>query len=223
MIQAVIFNLDGVLIASDQCHYQAWKALAYEQGVPFNDEIYRRMRGMKRMNSLRVLLKRAERKYTPGEMWALSARKNDLFNELTDQLSPADSILPGAADTLNALRRMGVKTAVASSSENATGILRQLKMDALLDAIVDGSQIQQGKPDPEAFLLAARQLSIPTSDCLAVENTESGVAAAQAAGIKVIPLGNVQKGAPNTLLELQLPERIAEGAEGIESILAPRG
>ena len=79
MIQAVLFNLDGVLVSTHDCHYQAWKQLAAEQGILFNDQIYRRMEGRKRMDSLQILLKRAERQYAMGEMWALSVRKNDLF------------------------------------------------------------------------------------------------------------------------------------------------
>ena len=108
MIQAVIFNLDGVLISTHDCHYQAWKQLAAEQGIPFNDQIYRRMEGMKRMDSLLLLLKRAERQYSMGEMWALSVRKNDLFNDMILKLGP-DSILPGTIGALTRLREMGIK------------------------------------------------------------------------------------------------------------------
>lgn len=216
MIQAVIFNLDGVLVTSHTCHFQAWKLLAEEQGIPFNDGIYQRMQGMKRMDSLRLLLKRAERQYSPGEMWALSARKNDLFNELADQLNAAESILPGAVDTLTKLRALGVKTAVGSSSENAEGILRQLHLDPLLDVIVDGTQIEKGKPDPEVFLLAVRKLNVPAEECLIVENTEAGLAAAQAAGIEAAALHTDEKDGPVSLQALRLWERIA-GERGVQA------
>ncbi len=209
LIQAVIFNLDGVLVSTHQCHYDAWKQLALEQGIPFTDDIYRRMEGMKRMDSLEVLLERAEREYSLGEKWALSARKNDLFNESVARLK-ASSILPGTVETLYALREMGVKTAVASSSENATGILRQLQLDSLLDAIVDGTQIQQGKPDPEAFLLAARKLRAPTAQCLVVENSEAGIVAAREAGMEIARLGRLSGRQFSTLADLQLPLRVAE-------------
>ena len=212
MIQAVIFNLDGVLISTHDCHYQAWKQFAAEQGIPFNDQIYRRMEGMKRMDSLLLLLKRAERQYSVGEIWALSVRKNDLFNELVDQLK-ADSILPGTVETLYALREKSIKTAVASSSENATGILRKLGLDSLLDTIIDGTQIEKGKPDPEAFLTAARKLSIPTGNCLVVENTEAGIEAAKAAGMRYIALGEALGSSCATLIDLHLPERIAQWDE----------
>ncbi len=170
------------------------------------------MEGMKRMDSLLLLLKRAERQYSMGEMWALSVRKNDLFNELVDQLK-ADSILPGTVETLYALREKSIKTAVASSSENATGILRKLGLDSLLDTIIDGTQIEKGKPDPEAFLTAARKLSIPTGNCLVVENTEAGIEAAKAAGMRYIALGEALGSSCATLSDLNLPERIAQWDE----------
>ena len=188
LIQAVIFNLDGILVNSDECHYQAWKQLAHEQGIALTDELYQQMMGMKRMDSLRVLLKKAERSYSPAEMWVLSARKTDLFNDLADKLNE-HSLLPGALDTVKRLKEMGIKTAVGSSSENAEGILRKLGIRKLFDAVVDGGDIENGKPDPEVFLLTARKLMTPTSDCLVIENTLAGVEAARQAGMRCIPMG----------------------------------
>ena len=211
MIQAVIFNLDGILAPTHICHYKAWEYMAEEQGIPFDSAVYRQMAGMKRMESLRLLLKRAKRSYSSGEMWALSARKNDLFNEFLSRLGP-DAAIPGAVETVTLLREMGIRTAVASSSENTVGILRKLKIEPLFDAVIDGSQITSGKPDPEVFVLAARKLCMPTGDCLVVENTQAGIAAAQAAGMMVVVLDEVEaaeKGCPmryQSLTDLRLPD-----------------
>lgn len=215
MIQAVVFNLDGVLVDSGNCHYQAWKQMAREQGIPFSPAIYQNIEGMKRMDGLQQLLRRAERTYLPGEMWALAARKNDLFNDLIAHLGP-ESILPGALETLNALRGMGIKTAVASSSENAGGIIRQVGLKPLLDAVIDGEEIMEGKPDPEVYLLVARRLMMPTCDCLAVENSLAGVEAARQAGMKVLALGKAaEENAGNfrvdTLQEIDLARMIMQG------------
>ncbi|MBR6187212.1 MAG: HAD-IA family hydrolase, partial [Clostridia bacterium] len=106
-------------------------------------------------------------------------------NSLIDELGP-ESILPGALETVKSLRDMGVKTAVASSSENANGILRQFKIRTYFDAIVDGGDIERGKPDPEAFLLAARRLSTPIRECLVIENSEAGMTAAKDAGMRAV-------------------------------------
>ena len=207
MIQAVIFNLDGVLTDTDACHEQAWRQMAREQGLPFTPEIYRKMRGRRRMDSLNVLLSHAERAYSPGETWALAARKNDLFNDLVLHLG-REGILPGAEETLRTLRGMGIRTAVASSSENAAGILRQMKMDALLDAVVDGEDAAEGKPDPELLLLAARRLKTPTGDCLVIDNSLAGAEAARAAGMRCLLIGNETGAAAESLNALALPERI---------------
>lgn len=214
MIQTVIFNLDGILVSTDDCHFEAWARLAQEQGIPLTEEIYRAMVGKKRMDSLLVMLKKAERSYSAPETWALAARKNDIFNSLVRHLTP-DRILPGAVETVRALREMGVKTAVGSSSENAGGILRQMKMDKLFDAIVDGGQIEKGKPDPEVFLTVARKLRTPTSQCLVVENTWAGVEAAHQAGMKALALGAAveQKKEgfhPMSLADIDLPGMVRD-------------
>lgn len=188
MIQAVIFNLDGVLVKTDECHYAAWKQMAQEQGIPFDEKINGSLQGMRRMDSLRVLLRKAERRYSGAEMLALSARKNDLFNELILTLGP-DNICPGAMETVRSLRRMGIKTAVGSCSENATGILRQLNMLPLFDAVIDGGQITRGKPDPEVFLKAAERLEVPPENCLVVEDGRAGAEAAHRCRMRLLSLG----------------------------------
>ena len=88
-----------------------------------------------------------------------------------------------------------------------------LKMDSLLDAIVDGGQIERGKPDPEALLIAARKLRVPTDQCLVVENTEAGLEAAKAAGMRSLSLVAVGKDPGPTLLDLNLPLLIAREEE----------
>ena len=142
------------------------------------------------------------------ELWALSARKNDLFNDMVLKLTQ-DSILPGAVETVTRLRAMGVKTAVASSSENASGILRQLKLTPLFDAIVDGQDAEKGKPDPEVFLLAARKLRTPTGECLVIENTAAGQEAARQAGMKALILGGAP--GPEGLWDMDLPALLRDG------------
>lgn len=188
LIQAVIFNLDGVLVNTDECQYEAWRQLAHEQGIPFDERINRSIRGMKRMDGLRVLLRKAERRYGMGEMLALSARKNDIFNELIQTLGPRN-ICPGAVEAVTALRQMGIKTAVGSCSENAAGILRQLNLHGLFDVIVDGGKVSRGKPDPEVFLLTADELQLPPSNCLAVEDGLPGLEAARRCGMQTVAIG----------------------------------
>lgn len=188
MIQAVIFNLDGVLVNTNECQYEAWKQLAHEQGLPFDEKINGTIRGMKRMDGLRVLLRRAERRYSAGEMLALSARKNDLFNDMLLSLGKKD-ICPGAAETVETLKGMGIKTAVGSCSENATGILRQLRLRELFDVVVDGGMVEKGKPDPEVFLRVADALQLPPENCLVVEDGHAGLEASRRCGMQTLAIG----------------------------------
>ena len=99
-ILGVIFDLDGVIVSTDNCHYLAWKRMADEEGIYFDRNINERLRGVSRMESLEIILERAQRPYTDDEKQAMAARKNAYYVELIGSLTRAD-ILPGALDTLS--------------------------------------------------------------------------------------------------------------------------
>ena len=191
MIQGVIFDLDGVVVTTDDCHYRAWKRMADEEGFSFDRTVNERLRGVSRMASLDIILERATRAYTPEEKNAMAKRKNDYYVEMIGQLT-RDAILPGALDTLKALRSRGIKTAVGSSSRNTPIILDRLELNEYFDAIADGNQITHSKPDPEVFLLAAHKLRLAPEVCLVVEDADAGVEAALAGGMKVLGVGAAQ-------------------------------
>src|SRR5690606_24169327 len=79
MIEGVIFDLDGVLVTTDDCHYEAWKRMADEEGMPFDREVNRRLRGVSRMESLDIILENAGRVYSGEERTALAKRKNAYY------------------------------------------------------------------------------------------------------------------------------------------------
>lgn len=189
MIQAVIFDLDGVIVSTDDCHYRAWQALADREGIPFTRRDNERLRGVSRMESLEIVLEKAGRAYTDDEKRALAAYKNDLYVGLIERLS-ADDLLPGARETVAALRKMGIKTAIGSSSKNAPRILERLGITGLFDAVADGNGIKRSKPAPDVFLLAAEKLGIAPGKCLVVEDAEAGVEAACRAGMACLALGS---------------------------------
>ncbi len=191
MIQAVIFDLDGVIVSTDECHFQAWKAMADQEGIPFTREDNHRLRGVSRMGSLNIVLEKAARSYTDEEKLSFASYKNELYVALINQLKPED-MLPGAEDALKRLREMGLKTAIGSSSKNAPAILERLGITGLFDAIADGNGIKHSKPAPDVFLLAAEKLRIPPENCLVVEDAEAGVDAAVNAGMPCLGLGPAQ-------------------------------
>ena len=189
MIKGMIFDLDGVIVSTDDCHYLAWKRMADEEGIYFDREINERLRGVSRMDSLQIILERAAKPYTQTEKEAMAARKNDYYVALIQELTPAD-ILPGAAETLAALRQKGVKMAIGSSSRNTPVILERIGLSTAFDAVADGNQITRSKPDPEVFLLAARLLGLAPAECLVVEDADAGVEAALAGGMKALGVGS---------------------------------
>ncbi len=192
MIRGVIFDLDGVLVSTDECHFQAWKELADSEGIPFDREINHRLRGVSRMQSLEILLERAARRYTDEEKQALAKRKNDRYLQSIEQLDGGD-ILPGAVRALKSLKERGLLTAVGSSSRNARRILQKLGLEHSFDAVADGNDITRSKPDPEVFLVAAGKLGLPPGRCLVVEDALTGVEAALRAGMPALAVGAAQE------------------------------
>lgn len=185
MIKAVIFDLDGVIVSTDDCHYEAWKKMADEEGIYFDKIINNRLRGVSRMESLEIVLERAEKTYSDDEKIQLAERKNGYYKEFITKLTPND-ILPGAKETLDELRSRGIKIAIGSSSKNTPVILKQIGLDAYFDAVSDGNNITNSKPDPEVFLKAAGMLNIPAEQCMIVEDADAGIEAGKCAGMKTL-------------------------------------
>lgn len=185
MIKAVIFDLDGVIVSTDDCHFRAWKRMADEEGIYFDREINNRLRGVSRMASLDIVLERSKREYSESEKQELAERKNEYYKELICELTP-DDILPGVMDKLENLKENGIKIAIGSSSKNTPIILKQIGLDGYFDAVSDGNNITHSKPDPEVFLKAAEMLNIPPEDCMIVEDADAGIEAGKRAGMKTL-------------------------------------
>ncbi|MGE5559148.1 MAG: beta-phosphoglucomutase [Bacillota bacterium] len=187
-IKAVIFDLDGVIVTTDECHYKAWRKLADEEGIYFDRGINERLRGVSRMDSLEILLEKSPREYSREEKELLAERKNGYYREYIGSLTPAD-ILPGMMEIFHELRRKGLKIAVGSSSKNAATILNRIGLAKFFDCVVDGSHIVKSKPDPEIFLKIAFYLKIPPENCLVVEDADAGIEAALAGGMQAAAVG----------------------------------
>ncbi len=185
---AIIFDLDGVLCTTDHLHYLGWKKLADREGIYFDEIINQRLRGVSRMESLSIILERAEKAYTEEQMMEMAAYKNDQYRLLLDTLNPED-LSHEVKDTLQVLRSMGLKLAVGSSSKNTRLILEKLGLGNFFDAIADGNDITNSKPDPEVFLLAAERIGLTPEKCLVVEDAEAGILAACRGGFRSAGIG----------------------------------
>ncbi len=192
-MKAIIFDLDGVLVSTDELHYQAWKKLADRIGVYFDREINHRLRGVGRMDCLEIILERYEGKtFTPEEKLALAEEKNNTYRELLKTMSPAD-VAEEVRETLRELRRRGYKLGLGSASKNAGFILEQTGLKEYLDKISDGNNITKSKPDPEVFLKAAEFLGEEPLECLVVEDAEAGIRAGISGGMKTAAIGDAVK------------------------------
>ena len=187
--KAVIFDLDGVITDTAHYHYLAWKSLAESQGVHFDQAFNENLKGIDRMGSLDLILASSPRTYTPQEKLALADEKNLHYQELISTMSSSD-LLPGAVNALNAVRRAGLRIGLASVSKNAFTVLGRLGITDKFDYVVDAATIARGKPDPEIFLKAARELGVAPADCLGVEDAVAGVASIKSAGMFALGIGH---------------------------------
>lgn len=188
MIKGVIFDLDGVIVSTDNLHYKAWKKIADEEGIYFDYQINDRLRGVSRMDSIEIIMERATRKYSQEEKFALAEKKNGFYVESLGCLSEKD-LLPGVKETLTNLKAMGIKIALGSASKNAKTILNYIGLGDAFDAVSDGNNITKGKPDPQVFLMAAEMLGLEPTVCAVVEDSSAGIEAAIRGGMKPFAVG----------------------------------
>lgn len=185
MIRGVIFDLDGVLTDTAIYHYQSWRKIAALFNFNLTESHNEQLKGVSRAESLEIILSWASASCTAAEKSQLLTDKNNHYLTLIESLSTQD-ILPGVVDFLKTIRAEGLKTAVGSSSKNARFILDKLALTHFFDAIVDGNMVKITKPDPEVFVNAAAMLALSPQECLVIEDAEAGVAAARAAGMRVL-------------------------------------
>ena len=158
MIKGVIFDLDGVLVSTDDYHYKSWQRLCGEEGFTFFDyEFNHKFRGVARMKCVDILLEAAGRQCTQEQKIEIAERKNRYFVESLQSVT-SNELLPGSKEMLIELKRRSTKIAVASNSKNAQSIINKVSIGQYLDVIIDGYDIKNSKPNPEPFLLAAKDL-----------------------------------------------------------------
>ncbi len=189
--KGIIFDLDGVICSTDEYHYLAWKALADRLGIPFGRERNNLLRGVSRMASLEIILEKSEKAYSEDEKAAFAEEKNTMYRELLGRMSPAD-LSDDVRDTLNVLRKAGLKLAIGSSSKNTRFILERIGLSDFFDAVADGNCITHSKPHPEVFLKAADMIALAPDQCIVVEDAHAGVEAAVAGGFDCAAIGDAK-------------------------------
>ena len=187
--KAFIFDLDGVIVFTDKFHYQAWKKMADDRGIYFDETINNRLRGVSRMDSLEIILERYDGTLTRQEKEAMAEEKNNTYRQLLSTMTPAD-VSDEVRETLDQLRRRGYQLAIGSSSKNTPFILERVGLAGFFDAVSDGNNITHSKPDPEVFVKAAEFLGQQPEYCVVVEDAYAGVDAAKAGGMRAAAIGD---------------------------------
>lgn len=188
MIEACLFDLDGVVVDTAKYHFIAWKALAEELGFEFTLEDNERLKGVSRMQSLEILLEIGNMRFSDREKLAMAEKKNALYVSYIEKMTP-DETLPGVQNFLQELRDAGVKIALGSASKNAPMILERIQLSGMFDAIVDGNSIAEAKPNPEVFLKGAERLCVIPENCVVFEDAIAGIEAAQNANMYSVGIG----------------------------------
>lgn len=186
--KAFIFDLDGVIVDTAKYHFLAWQKLANTLGIEFTHEHNEQLKGVSRVRSLEIIL-------DLGKVEASDAQKNEwLIQKNEDYLSYINTmneseILPDVIRVLEFLKAQQQPIVLGSASKNARPILEKVNILHYFDAIVDGNDVSNAKPDPEVFLVGAQKVNQPNENAIVFEDSVAGVEAANIAGMTSIGIG----------------------------------
>ena len=185
-IQAIIFDLDGLMVDSEPLAKRAWSTLLAGYGHALDLGTTHALLGLRLMDSSRLI---KERFNLPLSVEQIADRRADIFlKSLPGNLKP----MPGLVELLNAVDSRGLTRAVATSSPSfyAPVALREVGVAGGFAAIITGDMVDRGKPDPDIYLEAANALAVCPTGCLALEDSPNGVKAAKAAGMRCVAVPN---------------------------------
>ncbi|WMW79743.1 beta-phosphoglucomutase [Undibacterium cyanobacteriorum] len=191
MKTACIFDLDGVIVDTAKYHYLAWKRLANSLGFDFTEHDNEKLKGVSRIESLKLILQLGGQQLSEADFEAALTRKNNWYLEYINTIGP-EEILPGAFAFLQSAKQLGMKVALGSASKNAVLILQRIGLLEQFDAIVDGNKVSKAKPDPEVFTKAAQELGVDARQCIVFEDAVAGVQAALNADMHVVGIGEAK-------------------------------
>jgi len=179
LLEAVLWDLDGVIADTADYHYRAWKNVFAEYGFDFKKEDFMQFFGRRHDTIIRFAL---GDRLSPEEFEAITEKKQQIYRQL---ISGHVTALPGAITLIRSLYDAGIKQAIASSApfDNIHIITRSLGIDNCFQAVASGIEVKEGKPDPAIFLLAAKKLGVSPANCIVIEDAIAGVAAAKSAGM----------------------------------------
>jgi beta-phosphoglucomutase len=187
--KAFIFDLDGVIVDTAKYHYLAWKKIATELGIDFTHEHNELLKGVSRVRSLDIILGlgNVEASQEQKDQW-LVQKNEEYLTYLVDM--DQSEILPGVMKVLAFLKTNNQPISLGSASKNARPILEKTGILSYFDAIVDGNDVSNAKPDPEVFLQAAQKLGMTNENSIVFEDSVAGIQAANIASMTSIGIGD---------------------------------
>lgn len=190
-LEAVIFDMDGVLTETSHQHFIAWQLLAKDLGFEISEDIHEQVKGISRLESLEIVLKagKLSKKFTAAEKLKLADKKNLIYQSLIKEFTK-ENLGAGVLELLTSLKHNKVKIALASVSRNAQFLLEAMAIRHYFDAIADPREVKLGKPAPDIFLLAAKELGAQPKNCIGIEDAFAGVEAINRAGMKAVGIGS---------------------------------
>ncbi|MBU2875903.1 HAD family hydrolase [Marinobacter salexigens] len=185
-IQAVLFDHDGTLVNSEPTHLKLWNAVLRDYGVELSDQEYKDLyAGVPTPTNATDLISRFRIPSTAADL--IAAKQLETKRYLEEQSFP---LMPGVSETILALDKLGLKLGVVTgASAHGLGVtLRANKFESLFSLTVSGDDVLRSKPAPDCYLLALEHLSLQPEHCIAIEDTEHGLRAAAAAGIRCLAI-----------------------------------
>lgn len=178
----ILFDMDGVIVASGPAHAASWKLVARKHGIPLDEATFRETFGRPSRDIIRVLWGDG---LTVDQVRRIDEEKEAAYRELIRGMVPLSI---GVREALSGLRSAGYALAVATSGprENVELVLHETGLSEWFQATVSGFDVERGKPAPDCFLLAAQRLRVPPCDCVVIEDAPVGIEAGIAAGMRVL-------------------------------------
>ncbi|MGY6172381.1 beta-phosphoglucomutase [Candidatus Mycoplasma pogonae] len=181
MIKGFIFDLDGVITETAHLHYLAWKNEVAKIGIDLTEEQNQTIKGLSREKTLEAILKMFDKTIDKNLFAKIAKDKNKAYKKMLKTEISSKNIFPGIKSFLIEAKTNGIKLALASSSHNASTILKKLRLYDYFDFIVNAKDVVEGKPNPEIFLRAAVGLKLDPSQCVGFEDAPAGLQAIKAA------------------------------------------
>ena len=178
-IKAILFDMDGLVLDTEKLYTRFWQEAANALGYPMTKEQALGMRSLNRGAGLAKM----ESYFGPGVDYdAIRAKRIALMDAFVEEAGIA--VKPGIQDLLAFVKEKGIATAIATSSplERTKQYLTKVGLQDSFDKLISGYMVEKGKPEPDIYLYAAKELSLEPSDCMVLEDSPAGILAAHRAG-----------------------------------------